>query len=166
MKLDWFRIRKQIGIVALTIVMLLIVRGFRWMIYRHFGVQAIEPFEQLAHRLNVGIIIWASFAAGLLATRLHPLLLPKSYLQWLMTTPWKPGMRLPLGEPYPIAQDVWFVATMELLGVFVAHLPFGFASVAIMMGYTLGTLAVLAVSEQMIPALVMFYALPLFTWIG
>lgn len=76
-----------------------------WLMFRGMGV-SVWPAQTQADlrmmRLLVVCIVGLGYGVGR-AIAFHPIV-QKDYLRWLQTTPWRPGMRLPLG---PVAFAWW-----------------------------------------------------------
>src|SRR5579862_5690797 len=56
---------------------------------------------------------------GLSTVRFHPAA-DRGHLRWLKTTPWKPGMPLPLGNPFTRLEDLIALALFDRAAVYLA----------------------------------------------
>jgi hypothetical protein len=112
----------RIGVLSFGAVSLYF--GFKlalWLLFRRVGV-SVWPAQTQAdlNAFRVLAVCIVAFAYGIWrATAFHPAIW-KGYLTWLRTTPWRPGVKLPLG---PVAFTWWDAIILGVGILFTLRLP-------------------------------------------
>jgi len=176
MKLDRHRLRKQVGALEMLAVLLLIAAGFEWYVGHHFGVPA-SFFSDVNYPLGLACVGAVAFYSGAILAAMHPMQLFEArfehgksdfltnYFRFLLTTPWRPGTDLPLGNHWPVWQDVPFLATIEIVSEWYVGAPPGMALVIFAAGYSLPSMLILLMVKSFLPVYILLMLLPGIAWL-
>jgi hypothetical protein len=106
--------------------------------------------------LRIMLLGGGCFLAGVFRiARFHPRRNP-TYGNWLAGTPWRPGVRLPLGPVTMVWEDLLLVAPLSVLAVADAHLPWWTPLVGFVLGYALVALGCLPAPRNRWPTIGVF----------
>jgi hypothetical protein len=132
--------------IALTLLSILGLPGSNWT-----SVRADLFFPRAV------IFAFACFIAGLFrGMAFHPRYLPK-YANWLMATPWRPGMALPLAPVHLVWEDLLFIVPLGFLASFDADLSPLFPVICFLVGHGFLAAASLRDSRRVWPFVTLIF---------
>ena len=135
--------------LLLLILLYAIIEGFAQGVHLTFGrIAETREVTELFDRMQGGLIVLALGSFALFrASAFHPVQ-SKPYRDWLKTSPWHPGLSLPLGPITLVWQDVVFVAALGAVACIRHHWdPAGIITI-FGVAYTISALLPLFASGQ------------------
>jgi len=113
-------IHNLISAIVVAILPLMVVDYFPWLINHYYHLKPNPQSLRIYDVTRIAVLSAGAFFVGVAAGLGHPINI-KGYTGWLRTTPWRPGLPLPLGPVTPEWVDYLIAAVFPLTAILYIH---------------------------------------------
>jgi hypothetical protein len=113
-------IHNLISAIVVAMLPLMVVDYFPWLITHYYHLKPDPPTLRIYDVTREGVLVAGAAFFGVAAGLRHPIN-SKGYVDWLRTTPWRPGLPLPLGPVTPGWIDYLIASVFPLTAILYLH---------------------------------------------